>query len=279
MIIKRVQLIMFGTIYGIKHYVVVPIVVLLLGCSVPVSAQENPWIFGLYTHGYHFLTGNVLELARLLVNVPVSKATDGIVPIDIVPLNLHYMSFKDNGEHVDYKMGNPYGFTSYDLFNDVEAGLKFGWQGAESLVGAYMYGAYCINQHKTRFLGNLEYDKHKIQSWKIGLGVRISPLRFLMDDYDWCPIVELGTSYVHNFKYKGPNGSDIDQLNNGMRTNYAIGILFDEGEQSLLLCMDMAHYNLFNKNYTPDGGFWYPYANFKNQDYYFSLRYSFTLDN
>ena len=188
------------------------------------------------------------------------------------------MSFKDNGENVDYKMGNPYGFTAYDLFNDLEVGVKFGWQGAQSPIGAYVYGAYSINQHKMRFLGEQEYSKHKIQSFKAGIGVRISPLRYLMDDYDWCPIIELGTIYVHNFMYKGPNGSDIEQLNNGMRTSYAIGVQFDEGEQTVLACMDIAHYNLFNKNYTPDDGFWFPYANFKNRDFYFSIRYSKTLD-
>lgn len=99
-----------------------------------------------------------------------------------------------------------------------------------------------------------------------------------MDEYDWCPVIELGTTYVYNFKYKGPYSSDIDQLNNGMRTTYAIGAQFDEGAQSIMLCMDMAHYNLFNKSYTPDNGFWYPYANFKNSDLYFSLRYSVTID-
>lgn len=246
--------------------------------TLTVSAQDNPWIFGLYTHGFHFLTGNLLSIAKQLVNIPIANATDGAAPFDFVPFNLHYMSFKDNGENVDYKMGNPYGFTSYDLFNDVEAGVKIGWQGAESPVGAYLYGAYSINQHKLRFLGEHDYSKHKIQSWKAGIGVRISPLRFLMNEYDWCPIIELGTTYVYNFKYKGPNGSDIDQLNNGMRMSYAVGAQFDEGDQSVMICLDMAHYNLFNKNYTPDGGFWFPYANFKNKDFYFSVRYSISLD-
>ncbi len=273
----RLRMICQG-ISGVKKRIAAISIPLLLVSSTPVSAQDNPWIFGLYTHGFHFLTGNILSFARQFVNIPIAVATDGAAPLEFVPFNFHYMSFKDNGEIVDYKMGNPYGWTSYDLFNNLEAGFKFGWQGAESPVGAYIYGAYCINQHKLRFLGEHEYNKHKIQSWKAGVGVRISPLRFLMDEYDWCPVIELGTTYVYNFKYKGPYSSDIDQLNNGMRTTYAIGAQFDEGAQSIMLCMDMAHYNLFNKSYTPDNGFWYPYANFKNSDLYFSLRYSVTID-
>ena len=268
-----------GSMRKLQRYAVAVLFSFFIGSTQQAAAQEQGWIFGLYTHGFHFLTGNVLSLARIFVNVPIAQATNGAAAFDLVPYNLHYMSFKDNGEDVSFKMGNPYGFTSYDLFNDLEAGLKFGWQGAESPIGAYVYGAYSINQYKLRFLGEHDYSKHKIQSWKAGIGVRISPLRFLLDEYDWCPIIELGTTYVYNFNYKGPYGSDIDQLNNGLRTTYAVGAQFDEGDQSIMVCFDMAHYNLFNKDYTPDGGYWFPYANFKNQDYYFSLRYSIKLNN
>lgn len=239
--------------------------------------QDNPWIFGLYTRSNHVITHNVLEYAKLLVNVPIAYATEGAATADWVPVDISYMSMKDNGESLDVKNSNPYGFTAYDLFNNIEAGLKFGWQGAESPIGAYVYGAYCLNQYKLRFLGDLNYNKHRIQSLQMGIGVRISPLRFLMDEYDWCPIFELGTTYVHNIKYKGPNGSDINQLNNGMRTSYAVGIQLAEGRQAIMVCMDMANYDLFNKDYTPDGGFWYPYANFSNNDMNFSLRWTFSL--
>ena len=244
-----------------------------------IKSQENPWIFGIHTHAFNVTTQNVLEIAKAFVNMSISNLTDGPFRFDVVPLNVHYFSMKDNGEKIDYVGDKPYGFTSYDLFNDLELGLKFGWQGPESPVGAYVYGAYSINQYKLRFLGEREYNKHKIQSFKIGLGVRISPLQYILEEYGWCPIIELGTTYVNNFKYKGPNGSDKDQINNGIRTSYAAGVKFGEdGQHSILVSFDMAHYNLFNKNYTPDKGFWYPYANFKNKDYYFSIKYSFMLD-
>lgn len=265
----------------IRRFTAVSFPLLLLN-PLSVAAQDSsPWILGLYTHGFHTLTGNVLGIAQMLVNVPIASATDGMVSADFVPYTFHYMSMEDNGEKVDNDIDpySTYRLTSYNLFKDVEIGLKFGWQGAESIIGAYAYGAYCINQYKIRFLGEHEYNKHKIQSWKAGVGVRISPLRFLMDEYDWCPVFELGTNYVYNFKYKGPNDSDIDQLNNGLRSTYAIGAQIGEGGSSIMLCMDMAHYDLFNKNYTPDGGFWYPYANFKSHDMYFSLKFSLSIED
>lgn len=106
--------------------------------------------------------------------------------------------------------------------------------------------------------------------------MRLSPLCFLMEEYDWCPIIEVGTTYVYNFSYKGPNGSDKDQINNGMKTSYSIGAQFSDGS-TLVVGFDMAHYNMFNKNYSPDGGYWFPYANFKNKDMNFYLRLNVRL--
>ena len=121
-------------------------------------------------------------------------------------------------------------------------------------------------------MGEREFNKHKIQSLRTGVGIRMSPLYFLMERHDWCPILEVGTTYVYNFKYKGPNDSDIEQINNGVRTSYAAGVLFREGTCSVMACFDMAHYDLFNRNYTPDDGFWFPYANLRTKDMNFSLR-------
>lgn len=241
-----------------------------------VSAQENPWIIGLYTHSNHFITNNVLALASLGINMPVASLTEGAATMDFNLYNFHYMDVTDNGEGVDFDRVNPYGFTAYDLFNEIECGLKFGWQGAESPIGLYFYGAYGLNQYKFRFLGEQNYSKHRLQSVRLGVRTRLSPLVYLLEDYEWCPILEVGTTYVHNFKYKGPNNSDMDQINNGMRTYYAVGAQFSD-HWSAMLCLEMANYDLFNRNYTPDGGFWYPYANFKNKDIQISVRFNVSL--
>ena len=219
----------------------------------------------------------MLSLGLSFVNNPIARATDGKAPVDFTVFQYHYMSLKDNGETVDFERNNAYGFKSYDLFNNLEFGIKVGWLGSVSPIGAYVYGAYGINQYKLRFLGEREYNKHKLQSLRAGLGIRISPLYFLMDEYDWCPIFEVGTTYVYNFKYKGPNGGDIDQINNGIRTSYAAGVQFNDGASSVMVCFDMAHYDIFNRNYTPDGGFWFPYANLRTKDMNFSLRMTFNL--
>ena len=134
------------------------------------------------------------------------------------------MSLEDNGEAIGFKASNPYGFTSYDLFNSLEWGLKIGWRGSESPIGIYATGGYALNQYKLRFLGEHEYSKHKLQSWRAGFILNLSSYSFFLDDLDWefAPFAEIGTTYVYNFKYKGPNDSNIDQINNGIRMSYAL---------------------------------------------------------
>ncbi|MCD8295977.1 MAG: hypothetical protein LUC88_00225, partial [Prevotella sp.] len=238
------------------------------------NGQENKgWIVGLYTHSNNTYIDLGMNIVNQLVGIPLSHLTDGISTVDQSFVCINYISMTDNGDEIGYKMANPYGFTSYDLFNDLEAGVKFGWQGPTSPIGAYIYCAYGMNQYDLLFLGDREYHKHKLQSLRLGLRVRISPLYYLLEDYEWCPIIELGTTYVDNFNYRGPNDNDIQQINNGLRTCYAIGV--QKSNFDFMICFDMAHYDIFNKKYTSDGGFWYPYANFKNKDMSFSLRFNY----
>ena len=242
---------------------------------------QSPWIFGLHTKSNSSILSTGLFLGQVLVNSSLGLITDGAISggSNWTIGSVHFINMKDNGELVDYQIANPYTATSYNLFNDMELGLKLGWQGSESPVGLWVFGAYGLNKYRLRFLGEHEYSKHKLQSLRTGLGVKISPLKFLLDEYDWCPIIELGTTYINNFSYKGPNGSDKDQINNGIRTNYGIGAQFGEDSEygSVMLSLDMAHYNLFNTKYTPDGGFWYPYANFKSKDFIVSLSLTLNL--
>ena len=143
----------------------------------------------------------MLGLIDVLVNSAIANAIDGDASGNFIIYNYHYVDLKDNGEKIAFKQNNPYSFKLYDLLNDVEAGIKVGWQGA------------------------------------------------LYDKIGGCPIFEIGTTYINNFHYNGPNGSDKNQINNGIRSSYAIGILFEDlNDASIMLRMDMAHYDIFNTN-------------------------------
>lgn len=273
--LKRKRL---GCFVLLHKYCFLFVFITIVFVPVQASSQENPWFFGVHTKSNHVLTNDVMALAGWGLNSIITGATQGAVSTELSLYNLHYVRMEDNGESIDFKRNNPYGFTAYDLFNDVEAGIKIGWQGAESPVGIYLYGAYGCNQYKLRFLGERSYSNHRMQSLRTGVGIRISPLRFLLEDFNWCPIIDFGTTYINNFSYKGPNSSDKKQINNGLRSSYAIGFQCGEYIQyTVTLCMDMAHYDIFNRNYTPNGGFWYPYANFKSKDMNFSIHFGINV--
>lgn len=250
------------------------------GLVFTANAQRGrrwPISIGFYSNSNNVLTHDVSQLATWAASIPLTELTGRSISRDIALFHLHYMSLEDNGEAVDSKVSNPYGLSSYDLFNSFEWGLKIGWRGPESILGIYATGGYGINQYKFRFLGEREYNKHKLQSWRGGLMLNMNFGKLFWEDFDWgiAPFVEIGTTYVYNFKYKGPNDNNIDQINNGIRMNYALGA-YIEDFGTILLKLDVAHYDLFNKNYTPDGGFWYPYANFKNKDLNFFIGFRTT---
>ena len=267
---------------GIKHYAVVAAVLLLRG-AIPVAAQENPWFFGLHTRSYNMYIGLAMANAQNQINSAIAHATDGVGFTEMNVFSYRWVSLTDNGETVDYQRTPAgFGFKAYDLWNDIEAGLKGGWQGAQSPIGVYAYIAYGHNQYKLRFPGEHEYSKHKLHSFRFGVGTRISPLKFLLEGRrKWCPVVELGTTYIKNFSYKGPYGGDIDQINDGIRTSFALGAQIGGSKwknSCFLVCVDVAQYDLFNRDYTPDGGFWFPYANVRSKDWILSLRYTINME-
>lgn len=265
---KHGQRRLFGHTNCFVRSIVLSMAMLSIEGGMFTANAQWPISIGLYGNSNHVLTHDVVQLATMAASIPLTSLTHRGMSRDFALFRGHYMSMKDNGEPIGFKASNPYGFTSYDLFNEVECGLKIGWRGYESILGIYATGGYAINQYKLRFLGDHEYNKHKLQSWRFGLMLNLSAYNFFLDDLDWefAPFAEIGTTYVYNFKYKGPNNNDIEQINNGLRMNYALGA-YIEDFGTLLIKFEMAHYDMFNKDYTPDGGFWYPYANFKNKDF------------
>ena len=249
-----------------------------MGCPIQASAQDNPWVIGVYTRSNSFFTNNVMSLGGAVINYLISDAMDGVTTYDLLAYNYHYVDMKDDHGDIDVKRNKYYGLTAYDLFNDFEAGLKFGWHKQTSPIGAYVYGTYGMNQYKIRFAGDSDYNRHQLQNLRIGAGLEIIPLASNLEDAGLSPVIELKTAYIKNFKYSGPNGNDMDQINNGFRSSIAAGVTYGEnGIYSILLFMDFAHYDIFNSRYTPDGGITHPYSGFKSKDMNFGLRVSCKL--
>jgi len=218
-------------------------------------------------------TSQVLSLGENLINRTIANTTEGATTSDGILFNYHLGDMKDQAGDVAFKRNNPYGFTAYDLFNNLEVGVKVGWQSDISPFGVCGRVTYGLDQYKLRFAGETGYGRHQLQSIRVGLNVSAFPWHYLLDESGWCPLLEVGAEYVKNIDYKGPDGNELSRVNDGLRTSYAIGIrLGEEGKTALMLYMDMAHYDLFNANFTPDGGVSHPYAGFSSKDMNFGVR-------
>jgi len=239
--------------------------VMMAFMAVP-SFSQTGWFYGVNALSSNWYTGIGVNLIEGVVNALIGQ------PHTEFYLGLKYASMKDNGEKADFKYGDPYGFTAFDLFNDMEFGLKFGYLSPTSPIGVYAKVNYGFKQFKTKFPYETDFQKNKVQSFIPGLGVRIQPFA---DGDEGGVFAEIQTSYVKRIKYDGYNGNDLDQVNNGMRTAYSLGWA---GKNDVVqVGFEMDNFDFFNKSYSPDGGITHPYENIKTKNYYFYIQYTYTF--
>lgn len=245
-----------------------------MGLPLCTNAQ-NGWFYGVDGAASNYWTSQVLSAADIGINALIGKGDMGHYH-----LGYNYLNLKENGDKVSLKRGKANGFSMSDLTNRIEFGAKVGYMSPTSPIGVYVKAYYGYQRFRTQFLQDDSWMKHKIHSFIPGIGVRISPFTNWWDEYEWYPFVEIGTSYVYHFKYDGPYGSDRNQLNNGMRTSYAIGAGFgDEDEPfTVLLGFEMDNFDMFNKDYSPDGGVTKPFAFTSSHNYYFYIKAEIPLD-
>ncbi len=226
----------------------------------------NIWSEGLLGFPTRFINGVILGLQGY--NIEEMNSFPGS------SITYRYNRIKVNGQKVDYEGHNTFGFKGVDLFRDFEYSLKFGWQPTQTPVGFYARIGYRHENFETRISGDDEWTKHRINCLRPGIGIRISPLENMIDEYNWCPIVEIGSAYDYYLSYKGAYGSDKDQLNNGVSLCVSIGAKFESGT-ALMLTFDRQSYDLFNKDFTVNG--MNPYADTESNHFNISLSLSLGL--
>ena len=247
-------------------------------CCIPMKAQDNPFYFGLHTKSSNFWSSEVMAVGEGLVNTLIARATNGAAVSYVSAYNFHYVDMSSSQGDVDFSRNNPYGMTAYDLFGDIEAGVKAGWQGEDAPIGIGGYVSYGLNQYHLRFGGDKGYGSYKFQSLRVGVDLTLQPWAWMREDYGWCPVAEVGATYVKPLSCKSPYGSDTDQACSGLRSRYGIGATIgEEGKFTILLSLDMAHYNQLSDSYTPDGGISRPYEGFKSKDMNIGVRLKFRL--
>lgn len=238
-----------------KNVILLLLLAMMLFAPSNLSAQKN-FIIGVECNSGNFWSESLLGYPTRVINAVIL----GLQGYDInemggfpgSALTYRFAKIKVNGQKIDYDGNNFFGFKAVDLFRDFEYSLKFGWQPQQIPVGVYARVGYRHENFETRFSNEDEWTKHRLNCLRPGIGIRISPLENMIDDYDWCPIIEIGSTYDYYLSYKGAYGEDKDQLNNGTSMSIGIGAKFRTGS-AIMLTVDRQNYDLFNKDFTVNG--------------------------
>ena len=161
-----------------------------------------------------------------------------------------YTYFSSSGD-MNCKGYNVVGMTAKELFSDITAGAKIGYQSfnpGNFNWGIYGSAHYRINQFETSIKGQGEEFHNDIQRLLIGSGLLFnlgnieSSTRFF---------IEAGIRYELPLSYNRLDGQRIpDVLNTGLSSHFALRINGNGFFQGFGVYADIPHYDLFkNSNY------------------------------
>ena len=214
-------------------------------------------------------SSTVLDVAEGLIT-SLSKGYVGVeggYTVDIFNL-------KDNGEKLKVKGPNYWGVKARDLFGYMEFGGKIGWHGVYSPIGVYGQCYYNMRNQRIKFEHDLDFGRYLTNMVKIGAGIQVVP--WFKEDKSL--FLELGSTYNVVTSCKTPYGTDKSQFNNGASTDFAIGYTWqrsgDARKMTISLGSNINCYNYFNKDYSNDGGYYFPYANTKSTSFTVYLRFT-----
>ena len=215
--------------------------------------KRNPLFIRLDISSGNFWTG-FLSYAAELVNGHVFN------DFGRKEMRIRVASFKNDGQSMDYDGNNVFGFHAVDLFRDIEPSLKFGYQKATHVIGVYGRLGYRHENFQTKLKNEDIYSKHRIDWFRPGVGVEITPLsKMARVGKSWYPTIEIGGIYNYCIGYKGEYDNK-EVINNGITSRYALSVKNGKGIK-FSLSLDIDHFDLFNKDYSPNKGTTKPYEN------------------
>jgi len=235
------------------------LVCLLVFARPTVVNAQSDFFFNIYGGSTNLWSSMYLQLPANYINALIDQAIDGETD-GYSGGALRYEIFKMKNDQGKIKVdnGSYWGFKSKDMFRNVQYGLKFGWQPQLSPFGIYISCAYQFNKFSALFDSNMdEWTKFKIHCVKPGIGIRITPFINMLENENWSPCIEVGTSYNYHFSCNAPYDSNMNQFNNGMTSTFAAGVRLEY--LSITGGVELDHYSLFNQDFTVDNGVTYPY--------------------
>ena len=232
----------------------IPIILLLtlwsLAKATTMQAQ-NDFFFNIYGGSTNLWSSVYLQIPANVINSYLSYAIGNSEEAYGGALRYEVFNIKNDGNKIELDDGSYWGFKSKDMFSNVQYGLKFGWQPELSPFGIYISCAYQFKKFGAQLESGNEWYQYKMHSVRPGIGIRITPFINMLENHDWSPILEVGTSYNYYFGCSAPFENDKDQFQSGLISTFAIGARFKEF--SLTGGVELTHYSMFNQDFTPDG--------------------------
>lgn len=145
---------------------------------------------------------------------------------------------------------NPMGLSAYNLFNNVQAGMKVGYQ--TYTPESFNFGIYGSVHYKLdQFEIGVDTDHMTRQRADRLLLGATALLSFGSMEEASRVIVEIGERYSLPLSYKSSFSDSIDQLNSGFISHFAIKLASRGLMQDVGVFVDVNHFNLW-KDFRPD---------------------------
>lgn len=160
--------------------------------------------------------------------------------------NAYTYTYLNTSNEFDAKNYSIVGMTARDIFSDITAGGKIGYQSFNPGIfnwGIYGSAHYRINQFKSSLKGQNDELHNDIQRVLLGGG-----LLFNLGDIESSTrfVIEAGVRYELPLSYNRLNGQKVsDVLNSGLSSHFALRINGNGLLQGLGIYADIPHYNLF----------------------------------
>lgn len=155
-----------------------------------------------------------------------------------------YGIYTTNVDGLKARTMNPMGFSASELFNNMQVGVKLGYQTYNPEFfncGIYASAHYKLDQFKVGYNDD-NMQKHRVQRILLGINALLSLGSM---DQPSRVIIEAGLRYSFGLAYKSPLGDDKEQLNNGIVGHYAIKIASRGMMQNIGVFADINHFNVW----------------------------------
>lgn len=155
-----------------------------------------------------------------------------------------YGIYSTNVDGLKVRTMNPMGLNASELFNNIQVGIKLGYQTYSPEFfncGIYASAHYKLDQFKVGYNDD-NMQKHRAQRILLGINALLSLGSM---DQPSRVIIEAGLRYSLGLAYKSPLGNDKEQLNNGIVGHYAIKIASRGMMQNIGVFADINHFNMW----------------------------------